>query len=42
MNQKTCTTIMTTFNENRNSHAFLMETNNIEECLTEIKKLIFF
>lgn len=41
MNQKTLTTIKGSFDENRNSHAFLMETNNIETCLEEIKKLIF-
>ena len=41
MNNRTLTNIKNTFNENINSHAFLMETNNVEFCLKDIKKMIF-
>jgi len=33
--------IKKTFNENKNSHAFLMETDNVELCFSDIKKIIF-
>ena len=32
--------IINTFNENKLSHAFLIETNNIEKCLNDIKRVI--
>ena len=32
--------IINTYNENKLSHAFLIETNNIEKCLNDIKKVI--
>lgn len=41
MNDNTINFLKHTFNENRNSHAFLMETNNLEKCLNDIIKLIF-
>jgi len=41
MRDKTIELIKKTFNENNNSHAFLMETNNIKRCLNDIKKIIF-
>ena len=28
------------YNENKLSHAFLVETNNFEKCLEDIKKII--
>lgn len=40
MNKKTIEIIKKSFNENKNSHAFLMETNNIDQCLEDILKLI--
>lgn len=40
MNKKNIEIIKKTFNENKNSHAFLMETNNIDFCLHDILKLI--
>ena len=41
MNEKLIEIIKKSFNENKNSHAFLMETNNLEKCLTEVINLIF-
>lgn len=41
MKDKTIELIKKTFNENKNSHAFLMETDNINLCLNDIKKIIF-
>lgn len=32
--------ILKSFNENKLSHAFLIESNNIEKCLMEVKKVI--
>ena len=40
MDNKILQIINSSFQENINSHAFLMETNNIELCLNDIKKLI--
>ena len=40
MNKKTIEIIKKSFNENKNSHAFLMETNNMDLCLQDILKLI--
>lgn len=40
MNSKTIEVIKNSFTENRNSHAFLVETNNVEMCLDDIKKII--
>lgn len=41
MNNSMINIIEKSFNENKNSHAFLMETNNLENCLNDIKKIIF-
>lgn len=41
MNENGLEIIKKSFNENRNSHAFLVETNSLELCLSDIKKLIF-
>lgn len=40
MNNETINLIKKTFNENINSHAFLMETNNIDLCLNDTIKMI--
>lgn len=40
MNQSTLKTIKNTFDEKKNSHAFLVETNNVDDCLNEILNLI--
>lgn len=41
MKDKIIELIKKTFNENKNSHAFLMETDNVELCFSDIKKIIF-
>jgi len=41
MNEKSIEIIKNSFNENRNSHAFLMETNNLDLCLKEVINIIF-
>ena len=33
-------TITTEFNENKNSHVFLIETNDIDKCIVDIKTII--
>lgn len=40
MNEKILSIILKSFNEKKNSHAFLLETNDIEECLNEVYNLI--
>jgi len=40
MNNKFIEIIKKSFNENKNSHAFLMETNNVDLCLKDIIKMI--
>lgn len=41
MKNNTIDLIKRTFNEKKNSHAFLMETDNVDLCLNDIKKIIF-
>lgn len=41
MKEKNIEIIKNTFSENINSHAFLMETNNLDKCLNEVLNLIF-
>ena len=40
MNKKTIELLKKTFSENKNSHAFLMETNNLDLCLNDITSMI--